>query len=84
MNSIKLDSMARYKECAGKGCQNAGTYYLRVIYLNKFGWFCDDCRDALILDKLIDGSPQSSSSITDQSVERVGQPVRKSPFREVP
>jgi hypothetical protein len=40
------------------------------------GGFCDDCRNALILDKLIDERSQSSSSITDQSLQTLPESKR--------
>jgi len=33
----------RYKMCAGLGCSNKGKNYLKIIYLKKSGWFCDNC-----------------------------------------
>jgi|GraSoiStandDraft_50_1057286.scaffolds.fasta_scaffold5768927_1 hypothetical protein len=44
-----------YKECSGKGCQNAGSYYLKIIYLNKSGWFCKGCRNDLMFSGLVKG-----------------------------
>ncbi len=52
MNSIKLDVSARYKECAGKGCQNAGIHCLKVVFVNRVGWFCDSCKSSLMADNL--------------------------------
>jgi hypothetical protein len=34
--------------CAGKSCQEFGIHLLRVIYLNRLGWFCNSCRDILV------------------------------------
>ena len=53
MKSIILDDLAKYKECAGKGCQNVGIHHLKVLCLNKLGWFCDHCRNGLISDGLV-------------------------------
>ena len=39
--------------CAGKDCRNEGKHLLRIIYLNKVGWFCDDCKDLLLKNKLV-------------------------------
>ena len=41
------------KNCAGNGCINQGKYPLKIIYLNKVGWFCDYCKDQLLKDELI-------------------------------
>jgi hypothetical protein len=46
--------MLRYKECAGKDCSRQGFYCLRIQFINKYGWFCDSCRNSLIDDKLAD------------------------------
>jgi hypothetical protein len=54
MNSTKQDASQEYKECAGKGCQNMGVHYLKIVFLNKFGWFCDDCKNDLLSDRLAD------------------------------
>ena len=52
MNSIELDVSARYKECAAKGCQNEGIHCLKVVFVNRIGWFCDSCKTSLIADNL--------------------------------
>ena len=52
MNSIKIDVSARYKECAGKGCQNEGIHCLKVVFVNRVGWFCDSCKSSLMADNL--------------------------------
>jgi hypothetical protein len=52
MNPIKQEASQEYKECAGKGCQNAGIHYLKIVFLNKRGWFCDSCKSSLIADNL--------------------------------
>ncbi|MDR4492432.1 MAG: hypothetical protein R2685_16305 [Candidatus Nitrosocosmicus sp.] len=33
---------------AGKNCSNKGTHQLKIIYINKTGWFCDSCKQDLI------------------------------------
>ena len=53
MSSIKLDVIPKYKECAGRGCQNAGVHYLEIIFLDKGGWFCKPCRNNLIENDLV-------------------------------
>jgi|GEM_PF-2228245 len=55
MNPIKQGTPQEYKECAGKGCQNAGSYHLKIIYLNKSGWFCERCRNYLTVSGLAKG-----------------------------
>jgi hypothetical protein len=55
MSSIKLDTLTEYKECAGKGCHNVGIHYLEIIFLNKSGWFCEQCGSDLIVSGLAKG-----------------------------
>jgi len=52
-NSDK-NTIPEYKHCVGKGCRRKGIHYLRIQFLNKYGWFCDSCKEFLIQDKLID------------------------------
>jgi len=53
MNSITEDALQEYKQCAGKNCQRIGIHCLKVLYLNKSGWFCDICKDSLLSDSLV-------------------------------
>ena len=36
------------KSCYGRICKNQGTNLLNIIYINKTGWFCDDCKNELV------------------------------------
>lgn len=54
MNSIRSDPIPKYKECAGKNCKSQGVHYLKVAFLNQFGWFCEDCKNGLIGDRLVE------------------------------
>jgi hypothetical protein len=56
------DILKKYKSCAGKDCQRTGIHYLRVLYLNKSGWFCGICKDSLLSDSLV----IKEDSVTDQ------------------
>jgi aerobic-type carbon monoxide dehydrogenase small subunit (CoxS/CutS family) len=48
-----LDAIKPAKlECAGKDCKNVGIHYLKIAFLNQFGWFCADCTNGLIEDRL--------------------------------
>ena len=40
-------------KCAGRNCRNEGKHFLRIIYLNKVGCFCDNCKDQLLKNGLI-------------------------------
>ena len=47
-------SIPKYKECAGKRCKNSGNNKLKIKYIQKFGWFCDSCKNGLKKADLID------------------------------
>jgi hypothetical protein len=51
------------KPCAGKGCRKTGTNSLEVMYINKIGWFCDSCKNALLKDNIV---AQGEEKITPQ------------------
>jgi|GEM_PF-3581160 len=40
------------KNCAGNCCSNEGVHKLKIIYLNKVGWFCDHCKDDIVKNNL--------------------------------
>ena len=62
MNPITTIDHNKFQDnqCACKGCNKQGRHYLKVLYVNKFGWFCDSCRDSLVSNRLImeDDTPQ--------------------------
>jgi hypothetical protein len=33
--------------CTGKNCNKIGTNELRILYINKNAWFCDNCKKDL-------------------------------------
>jgi hypothetical protein len=35
------------KICAGKDCNQKGKHLLKVVLINKLGYFCDNCRKDL-------------------------------------
>jgi hypothetical protein len=41
-------------ECASKDCNKKGRHHLRVLFLNKKGYFCDSCRISLLKDNLVE------------------------------
>jgi hypothetical protein len=51
---IIKEDLVKYKICAGKGCTNEGVHSLGVIYINKKGLFCDNCKRDLESYGLID------------------------------
>ena len=51
-NSIDK-AIQEFNPCAGRECSNVGKNHLKVLFINKFGWFCDYCKDDLINLKLI-------------------------------
>ena len=54
MNSDNCNALHGYKRCAGKGCSEPGIHHLKVLFINKSGWFCDKCKNSLVEDKLVD------------------------------
>jgi len=39
--------------CAGNTCNSLGKYFLKILYLNKHGWFCESCKEDLLRNGLI-------------------------------
>lgn len=54
-----------HRECAGKDCSKQGFCCLRVRFINKYGWFCDSCRDTLVKNKLAD---EVSDNVANEAV----------------
>jgi hypothetical protein len=46
-NNIIDSDIKEYKICAGKGCNNLGKYRLSIIYINRTGYFCLNCKKEL-------------------------------------
>ena len=53
MSSVTNIGKLEYKICASKGCIRTAIYQLKIIYLNKLGWFCEQCKDDLESNDLI-------------------------------
>jgi hypothetical protein len=75
MNFNSQETSYEYKECAGKGCEKVGIHCLKIVFLNKIGWFCDDCKNDLLFEKLVDESQQSDPTTTSQSLAKPGKSV---------
>jgi hypothetical protein len=54
MNSNTCSAKQEYKTCAGKGCSENGHHYLKIRFINKYGWFCESCTDIIVNDRLAD------------------------------
>jgi hypothetical protein len=52
-NYITYTGKEEYQHCVCRGCNNAGTNHLWIIYINKKAWFCDACKEDLISLKLV-------------------------------
>ena len=37
-----------YYKCSGKGCTDIGKTLLKIVYINKTGYFCDSCSQDLL------------------------------------
>jgi|1186.fasta_scaffold628522_2 hypothetical protein len=46
-NNNLYNDTNEYKMCAGLGCSKQGKHYLKIIYIKKSGWFCDNCTGEL-------------------------------------
>jgi hypothetical protein len=53
-NSNETKESKEFQPCAGKDCINVGINQLKIIYINKLGWFCDTCKLDLLNLKLVD------------------------------
>lgn len=48
MNSVNNYNLVEYKQCAGKNCKRNGINKLKILLINKIGYFCDSCTDQLL------------------------------------
>jgi hypothetical protein len=63
-----------FKRCPGHGCKNIGRNALKIIYINKIGWFCDKCKIDLVTLKLAEEVVEQSSRdglIAIQEIEKL-------------
>jgi hypothetical protein len=37
-----------YHRCSGKGCTDIGKTLLKIVYINKTGYFCDSCSEDIL------------------------------------
>ena len=42
-----------HSSCAGKGCNNTPSHYLKLVLIKKPGWLCSKCRKDLEEDDLV-------------------------------
>jgi hypothetical protein len=42
-NNTTDNNSEEYKMCARLGCSSIGRNRLKIIYIKKSGWFCDNC-----------------------------------------
>jgi hypothetical protein len=66
MNSTKHEDHQGYKECAGKGCQKLGVHCLKILFLNKDGWFCDFWKCSLVEANLV-AEDHTNGQLTKES-----------------
>jgi hypothetical protein len=48
MASVNNYDLVEYKQCAGKGCKENGINRLRILFINKIGYFCESCTNQLL------------------------------------
>jgi hypothetical protein len=53
MNITKQHVDQSLKICAAKGCSNPGISEMKILFLGKKGWFCEQCKDRLMRDGLL-------------------------------
>ena len=44
--------ISRSKQCSGKGCKKVANNLLMISYVNKSGFFCDECTHDLLTEQL--------------------------------
>ncbi len=64
MTSNHINTEQEYNRCAGKNCKNKAKHELKVLYLNKIGYFCDQCTKDLL-------SLEIASTKTSESNDRM-------------
>jgi formamidopyrimidine-DNA glycosylase len=37
-----------YHRCSGKGCTDIGKTLLKIVYVNKTGYFCESCTEDIL------------------------------------
>lgn len=47
-DSMPVNDIKVYKKCAGLYCNKNAKKRLRILYINKSGWFCNDCSTDLL------------------------------------
>lgn len=52
-NNTEYIKTEEFQLCAGKDCNKQGTNSLKIIYINKTGFFCDSCKQDLLALKLV-------------------------------
>ena len=53
-NNISNNKDEEYKICAGMNCDGIGSNRLKIILINKIGYFCDKCSRDLLHLKLVE------------------------------
>jgi hypothetical protein len=54
-NSDDQNSVTGYNlSCAGKNCKNIAKYQLMLVLIKRSGWFCENCRQSLQEDGLVE------------------------------
>jgi hypothetical protein len=52
-NNVSNYAIRENKTCVCKNCNRIGKNSLKIVYINKIGWFCDLCKDDLLNQKLV-------------------------------
>ena len=58
-NNIQNKTTKFKTSCDGKDCNNAASYYLKIVLINKSGYFCDACKKSLETIGLVESTPSN-------------------------
>jgi hypothetical protein len=58
-----------HKQRASRGCNKRAQHSLRVLILNKFGFFCDSCKISLLNDNLVEEPEEEDKQL---KIKRLG------------
>jgi hypothetical protein len=54
-NDISYETIEyKHRTCAGKNCKNIAKHHLMLVFIKRSGWFCENCRQSLQEDGLVE------------------------------
>jgi hypothetical protein len=70
------------KTCAGIGCPNLGKYPLKIVYLNRVGFFCEVCKNELVQEGLAT-EINNAYGVSNQAVRQTPTGIKNLSFHRV-